>query len=200
MKIPVNTKFIELKKVSIYNIFKNCLLLVIFLLIAVVAQSQSLSDIQNLKVDDLSDAQIEQLIKRAEASGISTTQLSALARERGMSATEAGKLSARIRELRMSANSQSGVSDELGSRSVNGFQEEDMFDSIRRSDPYYDLTVKQKKIFGFKLFHNKDLNFSPSLNIPTPQSYVIGSGDQLLLDVYGASQQSYDLSISAWFS
>ncbi len=196
MKIPVNTKFIELKKVSRNNIFKNCLLLVIFFLIAVVAQSQSLSDIQNLKVDDLSDAQIEQLIKRAEASGISTTQLTALARERGMSAIEAAKLSARISELRMSANSQNGFSDEMGSRSVNGFHEEDMFDSIRRSDPYYDLTVKQKKIFGFKLFHNKDLNFSPSLNIPTPQSYVIGSGDQLLLDVYGASQQSYDLSVS----
>ena len=196
MKIPVNTKFIELKKFPRYYIFKNCLLLVVFFLIAVVAQSQSLSDIQNLKVDDLSDAQIEQLIKRAEASGISTTQLTALARERGMSATEAAKLSARISELRMSANSQNGVSDEMGSRSVNGFQEEDMFDSIRRSDPYYDLTVKQKKIFGFKLFHNKDLNFSPSLNIPTPQSYVIGSGDQLLLDVYGASQQSYDLSVS----
>src|SRR5690606_33666529 len=59
-----------------------------------------------------------------------------------------------------------------------------------------DLTPRQKKIFGYTLFHNKELNFNPSLNIPTPESYVIGTGDQLLVDVYGASQQSYDLEVS----
>src|SRR5690606_5867799 len=31
---------------------------------------------------------------------------------------------------------------------------------------------------------------------PTPLDYVIGSGDQLLIDVYGASQQSFDLTVS----
>ena len=175
---------------------KNYLLLVIFLIVAFTAQSQSLSDIQNLKVDDLSDAQIEQLIKRAESSGLTTNQLTALARERGMPAMEVAKLSKRISELQMSVNSQGDGKNVSEGRSINGFQKVDMFDSIRRSDPYYDLTIKQKKIFGYKLFHNRDLDFSPSLNIPTPQSYVIGSGDQLLLDVYGASQQSYDLNVS----
>ncbi len=168
----------------------------IFLLVAFAAQSQSLSNIQNLKVDDLSDAQIEQLIKRAESNGISTTQLPGLARERGMPASEAAKLSKRISELQTSVRSQSEGQEGSGGRIVNGFQQIDMFDSIRSSDPYYDLTEKQKKIFGFKLFHNRDLNFNPSLNIPTPLSYVIGSGDQLLLDVYGDSQQSYDLNVS----
>src|SRR5690606_40943393 len=82
-------------------------------------------------------------------------------------------------------------------RQVQGIDEQqDIFDSLRRSDPYYDLTPKQKKIFGFTLFHNKELNFNPSLNIPTPESYVIGTGDQLLIDVYGASQQSYDLEVN----
>src|SRR5690606_35042649 len=68
--------------------------------------------------------------------------------------------------------------------------------SLSKSDPYYDLTPFQKKIFGFKLFHNRELNFNPSLNIQTPQSYIIGTGDQLLIDIYGASQQSYDLTVS----
>lgn len=192
----MNTKFIELENYTWLISSRNCLLLLIFLLVALVAQSQSLSDIQNLKVDDLSDAQIEQLIKRAESSGLTTNQLTGLARERGMPALEAAKLNKRISELQMSVMSSSETIDGTGSRSINGFQELDMFDSIRRSDPYYDLTAKQKKIFGYKLFHNRELNFSPSLNIPTPQSYVIGSGDQLLLDVYGASQQSFDLNVS----
>ncbi len=196
IKIELNTKIIELKKYTWLINSRNYLLMVIFLLLAFAAQSQSLSDIQNLKVDDLSDAQIEQLIKRAESNGLTTNQLTALARERGMPALEAAKLSRRISELQMTAMPQSGSQDGSGGRTINGFQETDMFDSIRRSDPYYDLTLKQKKIFGFKLFHNRDLNFNPSLNIATPMSYVIGSGDQLLLDVYGASQQSYDLNVT----
>ena len=65
------------------------------------------------------------------------------------------------------------------------------------------LSAYQQKIFGFTLFYNKELNFNPSLNIPTPQSYVLGAGDQLLIDIYGASQQSYDLKVSpegrCWF-
>jgi protein involved in polysaccharide export with SLBB domain len=192
----LNTKLKKLKNNNSYNIGFRSILITFFVLIVFSLQGQSLSDIQNLRVDDLSDAQLEQLIKRAESSGLTTNQLTALARERGMPALEAAKLSKRISSLQISVSSQRQGQNGSDGRSVNGFQEPDMFDSIRRSDPYYDLSIKQKKIFGYKLFHNRDLNFSPSLNIPTPQSYVIGSGDQLLLDVYGASQQSLDLSVS----
>lgn len=177
---------------------RNYLLLGVFSLFFFAAQGQSLTDIQNLKIDDLSDAQLEQLIKRAEANGINPNQLEGLARERGMPASEVAKLRKRISELN-SATSPSDMSA-LGAdtgRSLTGRQQEpDMFDSLRKSDPYYDLTPTQKKIFGYKLFHNRNLDFSPSLNLPTPSSYVIGSGDQLLIDVYGASEQSFDLTVT----
>lgn len=171
----------------------------IFFLFALtfVAQSQSLQDIQNLKVDNLSDAQIEQLIRRAESSGMTEQQLESMARERGMPATEVTKLRQRIQELRFGRGDRPDQSLQ-GSRArqVRGTtMQQDVFDSLRRSDPYYDLTPKQKKIFGYTLFHNRELDFSPSLNIPTPENYIIGTGDQLLIDVYGASQQSYDLDV-----
>lgn len=164
--------------------------------VAFQVEAQSLSDIQNIKVDNLSDAQIEQLIKRAEASGLTSNQLVGMARERGMPAAEAMKLSQRISQLQSAANSTGTGIGSFGGRSMTGEQGIDMFDSLRRSDPYYDLTPTQKKIFGYKLFHNRSLDFSPSLNLPTPLSYVIGSGDQLLVDVYGASQQSFDLTVT----
>lgn len=167
------------------------------MLIVFSLQGQSLSDIQNLKVDNLSNAQIEQLLKKAEASGLTPNQLETLARERGMPASEAAKLRERINSLQSSLGNNSNSKDGGGSsRTFQDEQGKDLFDSIRRADPYYDLTPTQKKIFGFKLFHNKELDFSPSLNMPTPQSYVIGSGDQLLIDIYGASQQSYDLTVT----
>lgn len=179
-------------------------LVIIFLLqfcISIV-YSQSLMDIQNLRVDNLSDAQIEQLIKRAEASGMNEQQLEAMAIERGMPSVEVAKLRQRINALRggskLKGQSDSNLASKPGSLRLmeSQIQEIDPFDSLRKSDPYYDLTPTQKKIFGYKLFHNRNLDFNPSLNLPTPQNYLIGAGDQLLIDVYGASQQSFDLTVT----
>lgn len=196
-RTDLNLKKKDLEHCHLIFKVRNYLLLLVFSLVISLAQGQSLADIQNLKVDDLSDAQLEQMIKRAEANGINPNQFEALARERGMPASEAAKLRKRISELQ-TATSSTGKSEkgkETG-RSLTGEQEPDMFDSLRMSDPYYDLTPTQKKIFGYKLFHNRNLDFSPSLNLPTPRSYVIGAGDQLLLDVYGASEQSFDLTVT----
>lgn len=168
-----------------------------FLLISVGLWAQSLSDIQNVRVDDLSNAQIGQLIKRAEANGINPSQIVALAQERGMPPSEASKLGRRINEFLSGGNTTEPTSAQQGTgRTFEMETSNEIFDSLRKSDPYFDLTPEQKKIFGFKLFHNRQLDFSPSLNIPTPPSYVIGPGDQLLIDIYGASQQSYDLTVS----
>ncbi|WP_035468136.1 SLBB domain-containing protein [Algoriphagus mannitolivorans] len=168
----------------------------IFLGLGLIGFAQSLSNLSTLKVDNLSDAQIEQLIKRAEASGLTSSQLESLAQEQGLSPIEAGKLRERIYGLKRKTSGSTGVSTS-GMRSyASDGMENDPFDSIRRADPYYDLTPYQKKIFGYKLFHNRNLDFNPSLNIPTPQGYVIGGGDQMLIDVYGVSQQSYDVTVT----
>ena len=53
-----------------------------------------------------------------------------------------------------------------------------------------------KKVFGRDIFNNKNLSFEPQMNIATPQNYVLGPGDQLVIDVYGASQESLSLTVS----
>lgn len=53
-----------------------------------------------------------------------------------------------------------------------------------------------KKVFGRDIFNNKSLTFEPVMNIATPQNYVLGPGDQLIIDVYGASQESVSLTVS----
>lgn len=55
---------------------------------------------------------------------------------------------------------------------------------------------KTKKVFGRDIFNNKNLSFEPQMNIATPQNYVLGPGDQLIVDVYGASQESATLTVS----
>lgn len=54
----------------------------------------------------------------------------------------------------------------------------------------------QNKIFGHDLFNNESLTFEPNMNIATPRDYVIGPGDAVIIDVYGASQESFNETVS----
>lgn len=62
---------------------------------------------------------------------------------------------------------------------------------------YYNNLLKDKEeVYGRNLFNNELLTFEPALNIPTPSDYVLGAGDQVIIDIWGASQQSIDAEIS----
>lgn len=61
---------------------------------------------------------------------------------------------------------------------------------------YYKSRMEKDEVYGRSLFNNELLTFEPAMNIPTPADYVLGAGDQVVIDVWGASQQSYDNVIS----
>lgn len=52
------------------------------------------------------------------------------------------------------------------------------------------------RVFGRDIFNNKLLSFEPNMNIATPQTYVLGPGDEVIVDIYGASQKSETLTVS----
>jgi protein involved in polysaccharide export with SLBB domain len=55
---------------------------------------------------------------------------------------------------------------------------------------------KKKAVFGHDIFNQRLLSFEPNMNIATPQNYVLGPGDQLIIDIYGASQKTMQLQVS----
>ena len=54
----------------------------------------------------------------------------------------------------------------------------------------------KKKVFGRDIFNRKDLTFEPNMNIATPQNYRLGPGDAVIIDIYGASQQTFTETVS----
>ena len=54
----------------------------------------------------------------------------------------------------------------------------------------------QSQVFGRNIFNNKQLTFEPNQNIPTPANYRLGAGDKVFIDVWGASQKSFEGTIS----
>lgn len=62
---------------------------------------------------------------------------------------------------------------------------------------YYQNLLKEKtQVFGRNLFNNELLTFEPAMNIPAPADYILGAGDQVIIDVWGASQMTFDNKIS----
>ena len=58
------------------------------------------------------------------------------------------------------------------------------------------LQKQKKKIYGHDLFNNKQLTFEPNMNIATPETYRLGPGDAVYIDIYGASQKTIESTVS----
>jgi len=158
-------------------------------------QGLSTADLSTLNVDELSDAQILSYMKQAETSGLSEAQMEQMAMQRGMPASEIQKLRERVEALRAK---QSGVRPTVKpvdtSRQYSGdttmLVQLDSLTKISKEDSV------RKRIFGASLFSSATPTFEPNLQLPTPKTYVVGPGDQLVIDIYGRSEQSHNLTVS----
>lgn len=56
--------------------------------------------------------------------------------------------------------------------------------------------VEDRQVFGRNIFNNEMLTFEPSLNVPTPGDYRLGAGDAVIIDVWGASQITFEGTVS----
>lgn len=60
----------------------------------------------------------------------------------------------------------------------------------------YEIDKNKKKVFGRNIFNNRKLSFEPNMNIATPQDYRLGAGDAVYVDVWGASQERFESTVS----
>lgn len=76
---------------------------------------------------------------------------------------------------------------------LNGFMPDStaMFERMKE-----ELDKNKKRVFGRDIFNNKELSFEPNMNIATPQSYRLGPGDAVFIDIYGASQKTIESTVS----
>jgi protein involved in polysaccharide export with SLBB domain len=145
-------------------------------------------DLSQIKIEELSDDQILQIRQRAEESGLTESQMKALMISRGFPPNEISKLEQRLKQI------DSGLSQgQITDRS----RQQDTTQTAKAMEPIIEFEPgPESRIFGYDLFRNRNLTFEPSLNIPTPHDYQVGPGDQLIIDIWGASQQNYQLQVT----
>lgn len=181
-----------------------CLLLILALLsLPVAAQNLGGIDFSQLKADDLSNQQIIQLYEQMQERGMTISEVEAIAIARGTPPSEVSKLRDRLNEIRSMR-----LTDEGGTAGDNRLRNEvtDRQTGDKKSQASTDtlglLLGTEKRIadsmrvFGSTIFANQRITFEPSINIATPSNYVLGPGDEVIVDIWGASENNYQLTVS----
>src|SRR5215217_8868831 len=175
----------------------------LLILVLTVFISQSLfaqtTDYSNVKVDDLTDAQIRELITKAESIGYDDSQLEQMAAAQGLPDAEIKKLRIRVDNIRSqgtNASSADAVAKPVELNRKRDFNPGDSLSKAGSSATPVPTVTPQVPIFGAALFKNANLTFEPNLRMATPKSYVIGPDDDLLIDITGDNEASYKPRVS----
>jgi len=173
------------------------LLLFLWAFVPFSTYAQQNVDITSIRVDQLSDDQIEELVKRAQDAGLSSTDFLMMAQMRGMPSGEVEKLRNRIENL--SVGTSKSRSTKVSKREDRA--QIDINDITKGLLEVEELTETEKPdslLFGSKLFFQKNrrLSFEPSLNQATPSNYILGPGDLIYVDIYGQSEKYYEATVT----
>jgi polysaccharide biosynthesis/export protein len=143
-------------------------------------------------VDEISNEQIQQLMKQAQESGMTEDQLMAAAALKGFSSDDIAKVKERMTRLQSNkdiantntTNTERRLNDTTSTKSVKQQLKEDS------------TAIKREKYYGLSLFTNKKITFEPNLKIPTPKNYILGTDDEIIISITGFSSQTYKSKVS----
>jgi|UniRef100_UPI004047B8EB protein involved in polysaccharide export with SLBB domain len=154
-------------------------------------------DLNTIRVDQLSDDQIEELVKRAQDAGLSSTDFLMMAQMRGMPSGEVEKLRNRIEGLTTgsSKSRSTNVSKRTAREQINI---NDITRGLMETQELMEEEKADSLLFGSTLFFqkNRKLSFEPSLNQATPKNYILGPGDLIYVDIYGQSEKYYEATVN----
>lgn len=133
-------------------------------------------DLSNLKVETLSDAEIARIQTQLQANNITIEQAEPALRQKGMSEFEIARLKERLSTL-----SPAGT-DAAAQKTQEAGRVQEQATNRKVKD------TADSKVFGSELFDNPDLNFEPDLKLATPVNYILGPGDELMMNLYGVQE------------
>ena len=143
------------------------------------AQFVTRNDLQTL-----SDSELLSTLNKAREQGYSTEQIISFAEAKGATAAEVAQLRSRIIKL------ESSEKPVVNTTIQHNLTPNQFGDSIA-------VRSKEKSpIFGASFFNNPNISMVPALNLATPEHYQLGPGDKLLIEVWGAAAQTYQMELN----
>lgn len=146
-------------------------------------------DVPAIDVKELPQSDIQKAQKAMQDAGLSTQDAANIARQKGATEQQIQDFEGRLQ------NTNSQVMDFNAdtirkSSAIPGTQQNQEY---QKRQAGFDAN---NRIFGSYLFNNKNLTFNPSINIQTPKNYEIGIGDQIIVNIWGNSQNNFQLQVN----
>lgn len=160
----------------------------------------------------MTDDQVLKYVVAETQKGTSQQQMAAELIKKGVTTTQLQRVRQKAEKLRREAESGTKKQTKKGTTS----EEEDLFVDAAQSraeelglnqdeeivdggsqDILGMTEEEQRQVFGRNLFNSKKLTFQAPANLTTPANYVLGAGDQVMVNIWGASQQSIEAPITA---
>ena len=167
-----------------------------FLAVLALALSTTLAaqDLSGIKVDNLSDSDIRNILNQGQAKGLDISQGEQLALGMGLPAGEAAKFKDRVAKLNSGGTAKTAgvaaptkavdteVAEQNDAQNVKAAQE------AGKEDPNAAQAAGPATIYGQQLFRNGTLKiFERSQDIAPPSNYILGEGDVLGVSAYGTA-------------
>lgn len=180
--------------------------------------------VATLFAQGMSDAQVIEYVKNAQAAGKSQKEMTTELLRRGVTqeqvlrikkqyedgkkdVTESESITAQFRkrknnddtpdDVKKDENNKQGLLDGIELEQTNENYDDSRSDNNRREqEKDENITTVKSKIFGHSLFENKNLSFEPNVNVATPENYRLGPGDEVIIDIWGASENTIRQQIS----
>lgn len=157
------------------------------------------NNLGTVKVDEMTDAQILDIIKQGQAAGLTVEQAAQLAVKKGLNPNEVDKFNARVSKLQSAtpaaaANVQDNVilDNEVKAekdKAVTG----KVLNEIKNESANTNTTV-----YGQSYFREGDIKiFNRSTDAKAPSNYIIGIGDEFGISVFGYSYYNEVLKVDA---
>ena len=136
----------------------------------------------------ITDAQVIEAVKSAQAQGKSQDEIILMLSQKGVTKEQV---------LRIKASLENQGSNTIGTQTTDDSRTRvnNIFGNVRDSS-FLNLKRNKNNVYGRELFNNKMLTFEPNLNIPTPENYKLGPGDEVIIDIWGNSEETIRETIS----
>lgn len=142
----------------------------------------------------MSDDAVVAFVKDGMASGQNQDVIAKSLAARGVTPAQASRIKMKFEQEKASQNKASNVA---GEQEVQRRENDPTFE---QEYPVYEAALAvapdSSHVYGRNIFTSRNLTFAPSSNLPTPVNYVLGPGDEVIIDIWGSNQATIRSVIS----
>ena len=142
----------------------------------------------------MSDQQVLEFVQEGVKQGKEQKQIAAELARRGVTREQA----TRVKEQYERQNGAQAASMTGTEQNEARLREEtqDETSAMLDEQPTTEELLQEDTVFGRNIFNTRNLTFEPNNNLPTPPNYRLGPGDEVVIDIWGASQNTIRQTIS----